>query len=238
MAIVALLLPAVMDMSRRTGMAPSRLLMPMTFGALLGGMTTMFATLPNLLASTALRSAQLEPFGMLDFLPVGGAAAVAGIVFMTYVGRRLLPQRDLAKEAAGGRGMNLHEHYELHERMFVLRLPPGCALEGRTLEKSRLGPALGLHVVGVLRGGRTQLAPTRHTLLQAEDRLLIQGTPDQLKDLDAWRGLIVTERTDDWASWMGEDMVFAEARLSAESRFADCTLPWLEARQQVYQNHK
>ena len=148
MAIVALFLPAVMDLSRRTGLAPSRLLMPLTFGALLGGLTTMFATLPNLLASTALKDAGLQPFGVFDFLPVGGAAAVVGIVFMAFLGRRMLPVRDLQQETSARRGPSLRESYELHERMFVLRLPPGCSLEGRTLEQTRLGSALGLHVVG------------------------------------------------------------------------------------------
>ncbi len=124
MAIVALFLPAVMDLARRTGLAPSRLLMPLTFGALLGGLTTTFATLPNLLANAALKDAGLRPFGVFDFLPVGGAAAVAGILFVAIVGRRLLPVRDLQKETATQRGSSLHDSYELHERMFVLRLPP------------------------------------------------------------------------------------------------------------------
>jgi len=87
LGIVALLLPAVMDIARRTGRAPSRLLMPLTFGALLGGLTTLFATLPNLLASNALRDSGFQPFGMFDFVPLGVVAAVAGILYMTFIGR-------------------------------------------------------------------------------------------------------------------------------------------------------
>lgn len=230
MAIVALFLPAVMDLARRAGLAPSRLLMPLTFGALLGGLTTMFATLPNLLASEALKQAGLRPFGIFDFLPAGGAAAVAGILFMAFIGRRLLPVRDLQKETSAQRGPGLRESYELHERMFVLRLPPGCPLAGRTLEQTRLGSALGLHVVGILRHGQTQLAPNRATLLRAQDRLLVQGTPDQLDDLDGWRGLVLGEDDAGIAQWLPADVEFAEVRLAQNSRFIDQTLPWLDAR--------
>lgn len=230
MAIVALFLPAVMDVARRTGLKPSRLLMPLTFGALLGGLTTLFATLPNLLASTALKEAGLEPFGVFDFLPVGGAAALAGIGYMTFLGRRLLPARDLQQETSAARGANLHESYELHERMFVLHLPAGCSLDGRSLEESRLGSALGLHVVGILRNGQTHLAPERSTVLRAEDRLLIQGTPDQLSELDAWRGLQLGEGPADLELWFPASLAFAEARLAADSRFVGQTLPWLQAR--------
>ncbi|MBE7504253.1 MAG: SLC13 family permease [Verrucomicrobiales bacterium] len=230
MAIVALFLPAVMDLTRRTGLAPSRLLMPLTFGALLGGLTTMFATLPNLLASAALKEAGLRPFGVFDFLPVGGAAAVVGILFMALLGRRLLPVSGLHQETPALRGLNLREAYALHERMFVLRLPPGGALDGRTLEQTRLGSALGLHVVGILREDRTHLAPDRTTRLRAHDRLLVQGTPDQLNDLEAWRGLRVGESGAGIEVWPPAEMEFAEVQLADGSGFVDQTLPWIDAR--------
>jgi di/tricarboxylate transporter len=204
--------------------------MPLTFGTLLGGLTSTFATLPNLLAGTALKDAGLKPFGVFDFLPAGGAAAVAGILFMAWVGRRLLPERDLQKETSAQRGSNLRESYELHERMFVLRLPQGSALDGRTLEQTRLGSALGLHVVGILRDDRTHLAPDRSTVLRAQDRLLIQGTPDQLNDLHAWSGLVLGEGDAGLEKWLPSDVEFAEVRISEKSRFADQTLPWLDAR--------
>jgi len=229
-AIVALLLPAAMDLARRHGLAPSRLLMPLAFGALLGGLTTMFATLPNLLASTALRQAGYEPFGLMDFVPVGAPAALAGILFMALVARHLLPRRDLQKESSAGGRLDLREHYELHERMFVLRVPPGGALAGRTLEESRLGSALGLHVVGILRNGRTQLAPEPSMGLREHDRLLVQGTPDQLNGLDGWRGLRLGAHQAEIEKWFPADIEFAEVTLAAGSRFVGQTLAWLDLR--------
>jgi len=230
MGIVALLLPAVMDLARRTGLAPSRLLMPLTFGALLGGLTTTFATLPNLLASAALKDAGLTPFGLFDFLPVGTTAAVAGILFMTFVARRLLPVRDLERESSAGGQVNLRQHYELHEHLFVLRVPPGSVLGNKSLSATRLGSALGLQVVAILRNGQTHLAPHPDTLLAEHDRLLVQGTPDQLNDLEGWRQFVVGEGDAGFERWFPADVEFAEVRVASGSRFARQTLPWLEAR--------
>ena len=98
--ITALMLPVVLDMARRIGTPPSKLLMPLAFGSLLGGMTTLIGTAPNILVNGALRDAGLEPFGMFSFTPVGLTALAAGILYMTFLGRRLFPNRDPKKESA------------------------------------------------------------------------------------------------------------------------------------------
>src|SRR3990172_3089602 len=87
-AAAAVLLPAVIGITRQTDLRPSKLLMPLSFGALLGGMATLFTT-ANILVSTALVDQGFKPYGVLDFLPVGLPMAVAGILFMAFVGRKL-----------------------------------------------------------------------------------------------------------------------------------------------------
>ena len=231
LGVVALLLPAVMDIARRTGRAPSRLLMPLTFGALLGGLTTVFATLPNLLASHALRDHGYEPFTIFDFVPLGAAATGAGILYMVFVGRNLLPVRDIQQESSAKHGANLRENYDLHERMFVLSLPDKTPLAGRTLLESRLGSALGLHVVAVLRGEKTQLAPRSSTVLHPRDRLLIQGTTDQLDELESWRQLEIAEGRPEIETWFPADIDFAEARIGGASVYVDQPLAWIDLRQ-------
>ena len=89
--VAALLLPVVINIAHRKKIAPSKLLIPLAFGALLGGLTTMIGTPPNILASDALREFGLEPFGLFDFAPVGIVIMIAGLVFMILIGRRLLP---------------------------------------------------------------------------------------------------------------------------------------------------
>lgn len=232
--IVALMLPVVMDIARRTGRAPSKLLMPLTYGALLGGLTTMFATMSNILVSMALRDAGFEPFGVFDFLPVGMVGAVAGSIYMVTVGRRMLPERDLGKESS--RQLNLPSHYDLHERMFVMHLPSQSVLTGKSLADSCLGSALGLHVVAILRRGRTMLAPEPSAILQPDDRLLVQGTPDQLNELEGWRQLVLLEGDVDIANWFMDELGFAEIRVLKDSPFSGQTLPWVDFRRRFNLN--
>ena len=79
-AVAALMLPVVMDISRQTGHPASRLLMPLAYGSLLGGLTTLIGTPPNILISEALRDNGLTPFKFFDYTPVGVAVMVAGII--------------------------------------------------------------------------------------------------------------------------------------------------------------
>jgi di/tricarboxylate transporter len=77
--VAALLLPVVMDLGKRTGHPPSRLLMPLAFGSLLGGLTTLIGTPPNILVSDALQEYGLQPFQLLDFAPVGVVVLAGGL---------------------------------------------------------------------------------------------------------------------------------------------------------------
>jgi len=97
--VAALLLPVVMDIARRTDRPPSKLLMPLAFGSLLGGMTTLIGTPSNILVSDALREHGLRPFQLFDYMPVGLVALLVGVGFMALVGRHLLPARDPIRES-------------------------------------------------------------------------------------------------------------------------------------------
>ncbi|MEM7235629.1 MAG: SLC13 family permease [Planctomycetota bacterium] len=86
--VAALMLPVVMAVARRTETPPSILLMPMAFGTLLGGLTTLVGTPPNLLIAGALAQAGEQSFGLFDYFGVGAGAMVVGILFFAFVGRR------------------------------------------------------------------------------------------------------------------------------------------------------
>ncbi len=195
--VAAMMLPVVLGIARRTGHLPSRLLMPMTYAVLLGGLTTLIGTPPNILASDALRDFGLEPFALFDYTPIGGALTVAGIAFMTLFSGYVLPKRDPAREEVGARGRGgLRGQYELGERLLTVQLPPQSPLAGRTLAQSRLGSALRLNVLAVVRNGKTHLAPEPNLMLQDDDRLLVLGRAEQLDELDQWRQLEVETATD------------------------------------------
>jgi di/tricarboxylate transporter len=118
-AVSALMLPVVMDVARHTNSPPSRLLIPLAYGALLGGLTTLIGTPPNILVSEALRDNGLVPFRLFDYTPVGVIVMLTGIAFMTLIGRYLLPKRDVARESSTAGLLNLREQYELQDRIFL-----------------------------------------------------------------------------------------------------------------------
>ncbi len=103
-AVAALMLPVVMDMARQTDTAPSRLLMPLAYGSLLGGLITQIGTPPNILVTEALRDASMTPFSFFDFTPVGLVIMISGIAFMVLVGRHMLPNRNPVRESSAGGG--------------------------------------------------------------------------------------------------------------------------------------
>ncbi len=211
--VAALLLPVVMDLARRTGQAPSKLLIPLSYACLLGGLTTLIGTPPNILVADALREHGLEPFGLFDFAPVGLVVVLAGVVFMVVVGRRLLPLRGDLRRGAGG-DEDLSRLYELGELLRIVVVPPDSRLAGKSLAESRLGAVLGLNVLGVQRGGRTRLAPDGDTVIEGGDRLLVEGSAERLVQLQEKEYLEIEE-----------ERLAVERLASAEVDVAEVVLP-------------
>jgi di/tricarboxylate transporter len=178
----AVLMPAVVSISRKTRINASRLLLPLAYGSLLGGLTTLIGTPPNILVSDALSTAGLEPFSLFDFAPVGLTALVVGVAYMTLFGRRLLPDRTPAERlgAAVGPDVDLVDLYRLGESLFRVRIPIGSPLIGQTLAESGLRQDFELSVIGLERQGETRLAVNRDTVLRRGDILLVEGVMDHL----------------------------------------------------------
>jgi di/tricarboxylate transporter len=223
-AVAALMLPVVMDIARHTGRPPSRLLMPLAYGSLLGGLTTQIGTPPNILVSEALREGGLKSFTFFDFTPVGLSVMVAGIAFMTFMGRHMLPQRDVAKEAAAGRKSDWQTHYDLQERLFHMRVPRNSILVNKTLAQIRMGSVLGWNVIGITRDDRTLLAPGPTETLQGGDRLTVEGRIESLNELKNWHQLTIEEGGIDLQEPYSEDIKIGEVRLPGNSRFVGNTL--------------
>ncbi len=181
--VAALMLPVVMEIARRTGQPPSKLLIPLAFGALLGGLTTLIGTPPNILASDALRDAGFEPFGLFDFAPVGIVVMLAGIGFIALIGRHLLPNRDPAKVLSKASAEDLDEFYRIEDQMVMLRIPDGSQLAGMTLAESQLGRILGLNVVAIVHDGQYQFSPLPSHTLHEGDKLFAIGSIENLEEL-------------------------------------------------------
>mgnify|MGYP000302490203 CR=1 FL=1 len=95
---VAVLLPAIISLARAADISPSKLLMPLSFGALLGGATTLIGTPPNIIVTDLLRASDWEAFTFFSFTPIGLMLLITGVVFMLVVGRRILPENKVVQD--------------------------------------------------------------------------------------------------------------------------------------------
>jgi len=191
-AAAAVLLPAAMGIARQTGLRPSRLLMPVAFGSLLGGSATLLTT-ANIIVSTTLAQAGLQPFGLFDFLPIGIPLALTGIGVMLLLAPRLLPARDLPGSMAHMRRLRqeLADVYHLREGTSQVHVQRGSAVAGMTLSQAGWGHELGLTVLGIVHDGHLHLAPDRDTEVAEGD--IVLGAP-QLAHAASMEGIVAVGR--------------------------------------------
>jgi len=214
--VAALMLPVVIDVARRTNIPPSRLLMPLAFATLLGGLMTLIGTPPNLLISEVMQLNGYQPFELFDFTPLGGAIMLIGISFMVLVGRLMLPRI----EAARGRHQSqrsLRNRYKLQERTFLLRVPINSILVGKTLAESRIGSSTGLIILALNRFGRSETLPGRQTIIRGGDGILVQGRVDQFRELQRWSDLVIEREAPVLKSMVAGKIAYAEVTLQEGS---------------------
>ena len=188
----AVLLPAVLQVSRDGGVSASKLMIPLAFGVTVGGMATYFTT-ANILMSEVLIAQGIAGLGMLDFAPVGGMIVAAGLLYMLLFGRRLLPDR--ASLTQSFHQDDLHDTYELAEQMWQVRVTPGSRLANQTVQESDINAELGLTVAAVWRGRETITIPKSNQMIYPADELLIVGREDRLEQLLAWGNELIESDT-------------------------------------------
>ncbi|MBC8497244.1 MAG: SLC13 family permease [Chloroflexi bacterium] len=228
--VAALLLPVVMDIARQTGRPPSKLLMPLAFGSLLGGLMTQIGTPPNILISSALEENGLYAFGMFDYTPIGSIIMLTGVVFMALVGRHLLPVRDPAKAIKGATAAELGSMYDLEGNLFLLRLPQDSPLDGQTLAECRFGAVLGLNVTAIIRDDQPNLAPQPDDLLREGDQLLVTGMADQFVSLQNQHPLQLEHQEMPIDQVMTSEVIYAELKLTPDFDHLGQTLQQLDFR--------
>jgi di/tricarboxylate transporter len=229
-AAVAVLLPAVASIARKTGIAPSRLFMPLSFGAILGGTMTLVGTPPNILAGDLLRERGLEPFSLFDYTPIGAILLLTGMLYMITVGRWLLPRRNIAGGAKAGE--DLSQVYHLQEAMFGIRVKKGSSLVGKTLADSRLGATLDAQVAGIVRNGHRQLAPGADTVLEADDLLLVEGRHDKVREMFGVHGIEIGDVAEEVLSEAWSHVRCAAITVEEGSPLVDTSLRALHFREQ------
>ena len=213
--VAALMLPVTVDIARRTGVPPSRLLMPLAYGSLLGGLTTLVGTPPNLLISGALTDAGLEGFKLFDFTPLGVLILLVGTAFVSLIGRHWLPTRDPKDRPHTQR--DLRAEYGLQARIFALRVAEGSVLDGKTLGASGLSSAAGLLIVALKRRGTTETLPGPGMVLRAGDVLLAQGRLDRFNALREWSGLTIEREAPMLQSLLSDRVELRELQIATQS---------------------
>ncbi|MAT96280.1 MAG: hypothetical protein CL608_03985 [Anaerolineaceae bacterium] len=217
---VAILLPAVVAIGRSQQIAPSKLLMPLAFAALLGGNMTLIGTPPNILATTILQDyGGVEPFEFFDFLPMGIIVLAAGILYMVLFGRHLLPERQSGDE--------LVDAYPVREYVTEVRVSEKSPLVGQTVKQSRFGEQFGLNILRVRHEVDEMESPMVERPLQAGDVLLVEGPVPQILTVCRTHELQLVKEWQSQAwhpSLETEGMQLIELTLSPQSNLTGQTL--------------
>jgi di/tricarboxylate transporter len=180
---VAILLPAVVTMARKINLAPSKLLIPLSFASLLGGNMTLIGTPPNILASSILNDyGSVPPFRFFDFLPTGMLVLAAGILYMVLIGRRLLPDRNT--------GGDVSASSLLKDYLAEVRVEAGSPLVNRTIQETQFGESYDLNLVHIYSGDGEPLFASSDHRLRAGDILLVEGAPTDVLQASKEQGLV------------------------------------------------
>lgn len=171
---LALFMPVAVWMSRQSGRSPSYLLMPLAFGSLLGGTLTLIGTPPNIIIAGYRRDTGEAPFGMFDFLPVGLAITLAGVLFIALLWR-LTPRREDQSSD--------QELFEISAYMTELQIPAGSKYAGRTLHDliTAGGDDVEVMVIALVRGGEYKRMPSTYEVLRDDDILMVEADSEILK---------------------------------------------------------
>ena len=235
-AAASLLFPSLSGVARRSKISPSKLLMPLAFGTILGGMATLLTT-TNIVVSGLLRDAKLPGFTLTDFAPIGLPLTFAGILFMVFWGRKLLPAQSPAqRHESETESDDLINTYQLSERLVRAKVFSGGRLDGVTLEKSGLREKHQLNVIAIQRG-RSTLPLEAKTVLRGSDILLIMARPEDTVPaslMDMLEVLPSGEWQQDYLST--PNMKLIEAAIAPRSHFASQTLQEIRFEQKFASN--
>ena len=152
---LALTMPVAITVAHKKGIPTSALLMPLAAASLLGGMTTLIGTPPNIIASSYRVQAGGPPFRMFDFAPVGVGVTIAGLLFIVLIGWRLIPRRQ------GQSAMD--DLFEVEKYITEVRLPADSRLVGKRLPEINAFVESGINILGLVRDGERRLAPSPRT---------------------------------------------------------------------------
>lgn len=220
---LALFLPVVLELARTKQLRASALLMPIAFASLLGGMTTLIGTPPNIIVSSFREQTGAEPFGMFDFSPVGVGVAVVGVIFISLLGWRLIPDRR-------GRA-SLTNLFEIENYVTEVRIPESSKLVGKSLRDIPDFSRAETIIIGLVRNRERRLEPSARTIIRAGDILILSSDTENIKKLveDAGLELVGSEKIGH-SDLESEDISLVEAVIMPNSMMLGGTAKSLNLR--------
>ncbi|MFT5050094.1 MAG: di/tricarboxylate transporter [Chlamydiales bacterium] len=172
--VVATLMPVCSSLARKFHVSVSRLMMPMAFGSMLGGLITVIATSTNIAVNQVVRAQGGTPFGLFDFSPLGLILLATGCLYFLGPGRLLLPRSPVDQ--------SLTDRYQVPKFVTEILVEPSSTLINRAVADTDLFSRYKINVLGIIRSGGegTVLAPGPYNRIRADDTLILQGAPDDI----------------------------------------------------------
>jgi len=221
----AMLLPAVVSISKQTKIPVSKLLIPLSFSSLLGGKITLIGTPANILATSIVAEHGLPTFSFFDFTPVGLIVLATGVLYMLFIGRHFLPVRQPPSD--------LHTQQEIRQSIRSVHVLPEGNLDGSNLLESKLGEIYDLTVIALLRRQKPIRNLSRDTLILAKDVLLIEGSEENLARAKRELGLTSTDERKhaELDKLSGDEMGIVETTLAPRSSAANQSIRSIKFRE-------
>ena len=209
-AAVAIFIPVIMGIASKVGVSPSKMLMPLSFAGMIGGVTTLIGTSTNILVSSIAVERGLDAISMFDLTPMGLIFVAAGFLFLLTFGIRMIPKR--RKEA------DLTEQYDMQSYLTDISINPGSDLIGKVLDHEKLTEELDIDLIRVFKDGSDSSAQRNKVKIESGDYLRIRGNPKEIGKLLEREDLsIMPSKT-----WVDRDLehgqdVIIEAIIAPES---------------------
>lgn len=221
--VVAVFIPVVMQIAYASGQPPSKMLIPLSFASIMGGMCTLIGTSTNILVSGIAEKHGLPGFQMFELGLVGVPLLLAGLLFMGFIGLRILPDRS--------KDRSLSERFGLRDYLTELQLMPGSELSGQRIMDSALVKELEMDIIEVVRGQQRFTMPPGDFRLQADDLLKVRCDVAKVKALKERVKIIADNTLKVGDNFLGEkNTSLVELVVTADSSFANHTLKSLDFR--------
>ena len=219
---LGLLMPVALQSARKAGRSAALILMPLSFGSILGGLVTLIGTPPNIIIASYRGTVSGTPFGMFDYAPVGAVTALAGLAFVALLGWRLVP-----REAAGRAASE--ELFDIENYLAEARVAEDSKAAGKTLgELQDMTKEIDALLLGVIRGERLLPRHTRWSEVRGGDRLLIEAAPEEIDKLttalDLELGAAKVKSGEEKSRLKSEEAAVVEAVIAPGSRLEGQTV--------------